>query len=257
MPDPLRQALLDWYGLLSSLAAAATFVIAGLDQRLGVPFVSPLLLGAIGATAPCQLTASVGALAILGGSRADRSRPTAVAAYLGGKALVYTALGALALALGAGLTEISIPVFVLVRKALGPLMVLVGLGMVGVLRWPSLLGLGIAGRLREAAQRGVAGAPFLLGVAFGFSFCPTLFGLFFGLLIPLALTRPDGLLYPALFAVGTALPLLVVLGLATLGNGRMRRIGAGIGRGQRVVALVAGVLLIVAGLHDALVYWAL
>lgn len=257
MPDVLRDALLDWYGFLSSLSAGAMLALDGLDRQVGVPLVSALVLGLIGAAAPCQLTTNVGALAVLGGTTGGRPRGRSVLAYLAGKALVYTAWGAIAVLLGAGLAEVSIPVFVAARKALGPLMVVVGLVLVGVLRLSWAPGIQLKERLRQAAGRRANQAPFLLGAAFGFSFCPTLFALFFGVLIPLALARPEGLLYPALFAVGTTLPLLLVLGLVSVGGGSLRRYAGQVGRAQRVVALVAGVLLVAAGLHDTAVYWLL
>ena len=257
MPEPIRDAILDWYRLLSGLSADAMLALDGLDRRVGIPLLSALLLGLIGAAAPCQLTTSVGALAVLGRTDPGRPRGRAVVAYLAGKALVYSALGLLAVALGAGLSEVSIPVFVAARKALGPLMVLVGLAMVGALRLPWAPGSGLARRLREAARRRADGAPFLLGFAFGFSFCPSLFALFFGVLIPLALSRPDGPLYPGLFALGTTLPLLAALGVVSLSGGSLRRQAGRIGRGQRVVGALAGVLLLAAGLHDTAIYWLL
>jgi cytochrome c-type biogenesis protein len=101
------------------------------------------------------------------------------------------------------------------------------------------------------------GPHFLLGVAFGFAFCPTLLALFAGLLIPLALTRPDGVVYPAFFALGTALPLLAVLGLLSLSGESLRHYARPLGQGQQVVSVLAGVLLIALGLNDTVVYWLL
>ena len=257
MSEAIRDAILRWYSGLSSLSADLTVGIGGLDQRVGIPLVSALLLGLIGAAAPCQLTQGVGMLAILGRQSGGRPRLQAVLAYITGKALVYSALGVVAVGLGAGLSEVAIPVFVAARKALGPLMIVVGLTMVGAIRLHWAPGSTVAQRLREAVRQRPGQAPFLLGVAFGFSFCPTLFALFFAFLIPLALSRPDGLIYPALFAVGTALPLLLVLGLLSFGGGSMGRYARSIGRTQRVVAVLAGVLLLLVGLHDTVVYWLL
>ncbi|MGH2562036.1 MAG: sulfite exporter TauE/SafE family protein [Thermomicrobiales bacterium] len=257
MLDAIREAVLDWYVFVSSLGSSISNEVLVLDQRVGIPLVSALLLGLIGAAAPCQLTQSVGMLAILGRADAGRPRWRGALAYVAGKALVYTALGLLAVVIGAGLGQTSIPVFVAARKALGPLMVLVGLAMLGVFRFRWAPGYGVTMRLRELIRRRTNGGPFLLGVAFGFSFCPTLFALFFGFLIPLALARPDGVLYPALFALGTAVPLLGILGLVSLGGGSLRPYARQVGRGQRVVAVVAGLILLVAGLHDTVVYWML
>ena len=257
MLDTVRDIALRWYSITSSLSAEAMPVFQAIDARIGIPLITALLLGVLGAAAPCQLTQSVGMLTILSRERAGRPRWQAALAYLTGKALVYSAIGVLAVALGAGLTQVSIPVFVAARKALGPLMMVVGLAMAGVLRWPWAPGSGLAAHIQTIARKRVGGAPFLLGVAFGFAFCPTLLALFVGLLIPLALIRPGGFVYPALFAVGTALPLLAVLGLLSLGGESLRHSARPIGRGQQVIGMLAGVLLIAVGLNDTVVYWLL
>lgn len=257
MLDAIRDLALRWYIFTSSLSAGAMPAFQALDAWIGVPLISALLLGVLGAAAPCQLTQSVGMLTILGRQHPGRSRWQAALAYVSGKALVYSALGVLAVILGAGLSEVSIPVFVAARKALGPLMIVVGLAMAGALHWSWIPGFGLARRLRGLARQRAGGAPFLLGVAFGFAFCPTLLALFVGLLIPLALSRPDGMVYPALFALGTALPLLVILGLLSLGGESLRHYARPIGQGQQIVAVLAGVLLIVIGLNDTVVYWLL
>ncbi len=257
MLDAIRGAILDWYVFLSSLSASVTADVGRLDQRVGVPFLSALLLGLIGAAAPCQLTTSVGALAVLARPAGSRTRWQATLGFLAGKALVYTGLGLLAVVVGSSLSQVSIPVFVVARKALGPLMIAVGLVMTGALRPAWVPGGRVALRIRQAARHRAGEGPFLLGVAFGFSFCPTLFALFFGFLIPLALARPDGVLYPAFFALGTALPLLVILGVLSVAGGSPRRYVRQVGRGQRVIGVLAGALLVVAGLHDTAVYWLL
>jgi cytochrome c-type biogenesis protein len=257
MLDAVREIALRWYVFTSSLSAEAMPAVQALDARIGIPLVTALLLGVIGAAAPCQLTQSLGMLAVLGPRDASRSRWRAAAAYLTGKALVYSALGFAAVLLGAGLTEFAIPVFVAARKALGPLMILIGLVMIGVLRWSWAPGAGLAARVRTVAQERAGGEPFLLGVAFGFAFCPTLLALFAGLLIPLALTRPDGIVYPALFALGTALPLLALLGFLSVGVEAAQQHVGSFARGQRFVSLLAGILLIVVGLNDTVIYWLL
>jgi cytochrome c-type biogenesis protein len=257
MLDAIRELALRWYSFTSALSAGAMPTFLALDSRIGVPLVSALLLGVLGAAAPCQLTQSISMLTILGRQSAGRPRWQGALAYLSGKALVYSVLGIFAVVLGAGLSEVSIPIFVAARKALGPLMIVVGLVMVGALRWSWVPGSDLSARLRSVACQRAAGGPFLLGVAFGFAFCPTLLALFLGLLIPLALSRPDGVVYPALFALGTALPLLIILGLLSLGGASLRSNVRPLAQGQRIVAMLAGMLLIVIGLNDTVVYWLL
>ena len=59
---------------------------------------------------------------------------------------------------------------------------------------------------------GVWGAG-LLGIVFALAFCPVSAGLFFGGLIPLAVKSNSPVLMPALYGIGTALP---VIGFALL-----------------------------------------
>jgi cytochrome c-type biogenesis protein len=259
MLDVVRNAALGWYVFTSSLTAGAWPAFRALDARIGVPLVSALLLGILGAAAPCQLTQSLGMISILARHGGGGARWQGAVAYLAGKSLVYTGLGVLAVLLGAGLAEVSIPVFVAIRKAIGPLMIVVGLTMIGVVRLPWLPGARLAARVRVFAASGATanGTAFLLGVAFGFAFCPTLFALFAGFLIPLALTRPDGVVYPAFFAVGTALPLLAALGLLSVGVGVLKRQIRSIGRAQRWAGVAAGLTLVLVGVNDTIVYWLL
>ena len=257
MLNTLREGVFQWYSFIGALSADLTPHIELLTQQIGIPMVTALLLGLLGAAAPCQLTQSVGMLAVLG-RRPGSSRWRDALAYVSGKALVYTALGLVALATGTGFAATSIPLFVWVRKALGPLMILIGFAMAGGirLRWAPGFRLATALRARIDWQR--RGTPLLLGAAFGFAFCPTLFVLFFGLLIPLALARPDGVVYPALFALGTTLPLMTVLGLLTLRRGGTARgYARQVGRGQQIAAVLTGLTVIGVGFHDTFVYWLL
>ena len=91
MPDLVRAALQDWYAFLSSFAGNAMLALTAVDAQVRIPLVSALLLGLVGAAAPCQLTTSLGAFAILGRTRAGRPLGRAVLAYLAGKAVAYSA----------------------------------------------------------------------------------------------------------------------------------------------------------------------
>lgn len=248
----MRHALVEWYAFLASLTGPVREVATAVDARIGIPLISALLLGVIGAAAPCQVSQSIGLLAMFGRRASGRPRWRAALAFVGGKALVYCALGVLAIALGERLTEVTVPLFVTARKLLGPLMVVIGLTMVRALRFRWSRDVDLLAHAGQALRRQAAGAPALLGIAFGFSFCPTLFGLFFGLLIPLALTRPDGLLFPAAFALGTTMPVLTIFGLLSMGSGPMR-----VARWHGVAAVVAGAVVILVGLNDTFVYWLL
>lgn len=253
----LTQLANQWYVILSTLNAAVAEPLRALDAAIGIPLVSALLFGLLGATSPCQLTTNAGALAYVArgsGSRGGVAR--GAFAYLLGKMLVYSVIGVAVILAGRQLAQTSIPLIVLARKVLGPLMILLGVYLLGLLPLRLSLGHGLAERLEARAGPGPRGA-FLLGAAFSFAFCPTLFLLFFGLTIPLALASPIGVIYPGAFALGTALPLLGLAGLLTAGVGATKGYVAGARRLDAWLRPAAAVVLILAGLNDTVVYWLL
>jgi len=251
----VSELILAWYGWLSRLAQGPVLVIDGWVQAANLPMASALLFGLIGATSPCQLTTSLSALAFSAKQSGTRGALSASVAYVLGKVLVYTVVGGLVILLGLRLQAASIPVVIVARKALGPLMLLAGLGMLGVIRLRGAIGQRWSQRLRERLPNGGGAGGFLLGVVFSFAFCPTLFWLFFGLTVPLALKSPAGWTLPALFALGTGLPLLLVAGAVSLGLGAAERVAGGMAGVHCVLGRVAGAVFVLAGVHDTLVYW--
>jgi cytochrome c-type biogenesis protein len=252
----MRALVADWYVLLSTLNAAVAEPLRALSDGLGIPVLSALLFGLIGATSPCQLTTNAGALAYVARQAGGPGDRLAVArhavAFVAAKALVYTGLGAVVLLAGRELS--LVPAVVVVRKALGPLMIVLGLYLLGLLPVRLSAGQRVADWLETRAGGGAGGA-FLLGAAFAFSFCPTLFLLFFGLTLPLALTSPLGVTFPALFALGTTLPLLGLAGVIGAGAGTMHIYLAGARRLDAWLRPAAGIVLLLAGLNDTLTYW--
>ncbi|HLE43958.1 MAG TPA: sulfite exporter TauE/SafE family protein [Methylomirabilota bacterium] len=251
----MADLVITWYAWLSRLAQGPVFMIDGWLQAVNVPMVSALLFGLIGATSPCQLTTNLGALAFSARQADKAGTLTASFAYVLGKVLVYSVVGGLIILLGLRLQAASIPVVLVARRALGPLMVLTGLGMLGVMRFRGALGQRWSRWLRRRLPTEGRLAAFLLGVAFSFAFCPTLFWLFFGLTVPLALKSPAGWSFPALFAVGTGLPLLVVASAVSLGLGAAEGVAGRMQAVHRIIGRAAGFVFILAGLHDSIVYW--
>lgn len=254
----MNSLMTSWYLYLSQFSAWLSAPVNSLAGQVNLPLASALLFGVLGSTAPCQLTTNLSALAYVSRHASTSGQPMrTAAAYVLGKILVYTVVGGLAVSLGLSLNQIAIPVVVAVRKGLGPLLILIGLGFLGVFRLRGGGGAALAAQLRSRLpQQGTWGA-FLMGVAFSVAFCPTLFWLFFGLTIPLGLRSPGGWTFPGVFAVGTALPLLAFSALLGAGRGmaesglvRVKAVG-------KVVNRVAGGVFVLAGINDTLTYWAL
>ncbi len=257
----MHQLILEYYKLLSGLFNAVSSPIQGMADSINLPLVSALLFGLLGATAPCQLSTSVAALAFLSRGVDDGRRLWGqLIAYLAGKVTVYSLVGGIIVALGLQINQIAetaIPVVVFARRALGPLLVVVGLLMLGVLASRLSVGERISTWLynRVGRRKGLLPA-YLLGMAFSFTFCPTLFWLFFGLTIPLAIASPGGIAFPGVFAVGTVLPVLVLAFLAfqMVNVGQLvRQVKSASVWMQRAVGLV----FILIGINEIILYWLL
>lgn len=64
-----------------------------------------------------------------------------------------------------------------------------------------------------------------------------------------------GLALPALFAIGTALPLLPFAAFLAFGLGASRQWIQRVRNWDRYVRLVAGLVFLLAGLNDTILYW--
>jgi cytochrome c-type biogenesis protein len=246
---------LELYTLASSIYAAVAGPINNVRLDLGVPAMGAFLLGLMAATAPCQLSTNAAAIAYFSRDAVQGRGWDRVLLFLTGKTLVYLTLAGVAVWIFGG--DFSAPgaLFVGVRRALGPLMIVLGLSTLGWLRLRLPLPTGAALRLRSWAEvRGGPAGAFALGSAFGLAFCPTLFLLFFGLMLPTAVASSTGVLFPALFALGTGVPLLLMLALIGA-VGPKREVMGGMRRTNRVLSLIAGVTLVLTGVYDTVVYW--
>ncbi|MCI0725781.1 MAG: sulfite exporter TauE/SafE family protein [Chloroflexi bacterium] len=256
----MQELILQYYAWLSSMANWLALPIRSLADTINIPLVSALLFGLIGATAPCQLSTNVAALAYLSRRVDDPRRMWGqTGAFIAGKVTVYLLLGGIVVALGlrfGQMTASVVPVAVLARRALGPLLVVVGLVMLGLFKSRLSLGSRFSAWLEEKAREKQGFLPaYLLGAAFSFTFCPTLFWLFFGLTIPLAVASPGGLLFPGLFALGTALPVLGLAALLASGTVNVRQFIKRFKAADVWLQRVVGAVFVLIGLNEIILYW--
>lgn len=257
--SPFKALAAQTYAVASTLGAGIVVPLNMLRLQAGTSLLAPLLLGLMAVTAPCQLSTGTAALAFVARNSGSGHALSRATAFLLARVLMYSGMGMVAVLFFGGRLGAPGEGLLLIRRLTGPLMILSGLVLVGVLRPALPQGSGFSQVLNplSRARGGVSGA-FLLGVAFSLSFCPTLFFLFFGLTVPMSVTAPLGVLYPALFALGMTFPLLTV---STLFTGRTpeqawtatRRTV----RLNRALTPLAGTVFLLAGLFDTFVYWLL
>ncbi len=188
-------------------------------SELIIPMISALWLGILTSLSPCPLATNIAAISYIG-RRVDS--PASVLKtgllYALGRVLTYIII---AFVLIKSLLA-SAPIFVnnlqkYMILALGPIMILVGLILLGVITF-NIKGRGISEKLqRKAESLGVLGGG-LLGILFALSFCPTSAALFFGSLLPSALEHNSSIILPSLYGIGTGLPVIFFAVLLAMGT---------------------------------------
>lgn len=239
-----------FFSNISNLFSEPFFSLA--NQWEGIPLLSAFLLGIVGAVAPCQFTGNIGAITIYGNRSLQTKIPWIhIALFIAGKLLVFSSLGLIVWLLGrefhANFTQVIPPM----RKAMGPLVILIGIFMAGFLKMRWTINIWkVPERYLKASKLG----SFFMGVSFTLAFCPTMFILFFMTLMPIVLATPYGAVLPSIFGIGTSIPLLFAIFLIwyfELG-GKFMKGGRKVGT---IIQRSAGWLLIILGILDTLTYW--
>lgn len=188
---------------------------------------SALWLGILTSISPCPLTTNIAAISYLGRQAEHTGSVFANGVlYTLGRTVTYVALAALSVFAILSIPRLSFFLQHYLSKAMGPLLVAVGLVLIGIIRLPSLSLMGNRDFHEDKRKRGIWGAG-LLGMLFALSFCPTSAALFFGSLIPLAIESKSPVVLPALYGLGTALPvfafaIVIALGAKSLASAFQR-----------------------------------
>jgi len=179
-----------------------------LFENAQLPMVSAFLLGLMTAISPCPLATNITAIGYI--SKDLKNRRTVFyngLIYTLGRAVSYTAIGLL-FYFGASQFELGGFFQDWGEKLLGPLLIVIGLFMLGILnlKIPSISWL--TERMESRSKSGFWGV-LLLGMVFALAFCPYSGVLYFGMLIPMTISSASGLYLPVIFALGTGIPVII------------------------------------------------
>ena len=130
---------------------------------------------------------------------------------------------------------------------LGPLLILVGMVLLELISFNTGGGFNTAIQKR-AEMMGGWGAVFL-GILFALSFCPTSAALFFGSLLPLAVNHQSGIFLPAIFGLGTGLPVLIFAGMLGFGANKLAKAYDRIVAFERWARRITGIIFLLVGLY--------
>ena len=171
-------------------------------------YITAIILGLMTAISPCPLATNITAIGFISKDITNKRRVfLSGIIYTLGRAVSYTAL-AVILFLGASKINISRIFQGWGDAIVGPLLIVIGLFMLGVIRF-NIPGLGnITEKIGNKTQWSYWGS-FLLGVLFALAFCPYSGVLYFSMLIPITITSVGGLYLPVLFAIATGVPVIM------------------------------------------------
>ena len=232
--------------------------IQALLDNSSTPLLTAFLLGLLTAISPCPLATNIAAIGYIGKDIEDRRRVFLNGLlYTAGRIVAYTVLGLLLiLIIRQGTSMFGIQKFISTwgEMLLGPALILIGLLMLfnDKLNLPQF---DFNGSHAEGLKRHGGWGAFLLGMLFAMTFCPTSGMFYFGMLIPLSATATLGYLLPAVFAIATALPVLVVAWLLAFS---MQEVGRFYGRMkgiERWATIIVGVLFVLIGLYECYIIY--
>lgn len=218
-----------------------------------IPLLSAFILGILGAAAPCQFTGNIGAITLYGNRSFQKNIPWGeVIFFLLGKMFVFTGLGFIVWLLGSEFQRELTGYLPWIRKLLGPLLIFIGLYLVGLIK----LNWSINFLKQDKKFKNNKLGAFFLGSSFSLGFCPTMFLLFFMLLMPMVISTSYGFALPSIFAIGTSLPFIVAIYLIWHFelNGLLMKKSRKIGT---LIQRFAGVFMIILGIFDTITFWPL
>ncbi len=204
-------------------------------------------LGILTSISPCPLTTNIAAVSYIGRRFTNiHSVLLSGILYTLGRMVAYLAVGILAVAGILSIPGMSHFLQRVMSLLVGPLLILVGMVLLGLISF-TVSGRGISDSLKNLIDRGnIAGAG-VLGFIFALSFCPVSAALFFGSLIPLAVTQNSRVILPLVYGLGTALPVLVFAVVIAMSA---RSVGALFGRlavFEHWARRITGIVFIAAG----------
>ncbi len=197
-------------------------VLYNLLESSQFPILTAFILGLMTAISPCPLAANITAIGYIS-KDIESQRKVFVngLVYTLGRAISYTAIGVIFF-FGAGQFALEGFFQEWGEKLLGPLLVIIGLFMLGVLKL-KIPGLGsLSEKMENKSNSGFWGV-LLLGIVFALAFCPYSGVLYFGMLMPITISSASGLYLPLIFAIATGIPViifawLIAFSVGSIGN---------------------------------------
>ena len=179
-----------------------------LINNCNIPALTAFLLGILTSISPCPLATNITAIAYIS-KEIKTPKHTVLSGlfYTLGRGISYTLLATL-IYFGLSSFQVSKIFQGWGDKVLGPVLIIIGLIMFGVIK----INFKNNNQIIEKAKSWLSGKGYfgslVLGMLFALAFCPYSGVMFFGVLIPLVIKSTGGLILSPIFALGTGLPVI-------------------------------------------------
>ena len=216
---------------------------------------SALWLGILTAISPCPLATNIAAISFIS-KNIESPYKTVLAGflYVFGRVLTYVVLGFIVVK---GLLAVpSVANFLQhsINKFIGPILILIGLLLLNVIKLNFSFGVKHE-KFQEFAQTSNFLGAFLLGVIFALSFCPVSAALFFGSLTSLAVEYKSSLTIPAMYGIGTGLPVVIFAIVIAFSMHKLGEIYHNITKFETWFRKITGWIFVTAGVYFIITHY--
>ncbi len=168
-----------------------------------------LWLGILTSISPCPLATNIAAVSYIGRKTEHRWYVLLSGLlYTAGRVLTYIIIAFIIVSSLLATPSISSFLQAQIGKILGPVLIIVGMFLLGWLKL-NIKSLGVSEKLQNKVDSYGVLSALPLGAIFALSFCPVSAAIFFGSLIPLSLEQNSRIIMPAMYGIGTAIPVII------------------------------------------------
>ncbi len=225
-----------------------------LAQHQEFPLIAAFALGLLTAISPCPLATNITATAYI--SRELKSKKAVLWSgflYTLGRGITYGGIG---LVLYWGASKFHIARFFQSKGEmyLAPLLIIIGLIMLGVIKFNFLNKFNFTERLTNKIKGNNQIGALLLGILFAMAFCPYSGALYFGVLIPMSIGSASGLYLPWVFALGTGIPVMIFAFLLAFSASKVGKAYNAIRKIEVIMRYIAATVFIITGIYYILIF---
>lgn len=232
-------------------------VINSLIDSSTWPILTAFLLGLLTSVSPCTFTTNLMVLGFIGKDMSGgRQVFVKGICYTLGRTISYTLLGLVCIrVLKQGASTFTVQSFISSYGGyvLAPTLIIYGL----FLLFGNKLPLGRFGFRPSEANKKLQGnvGALVLGLLFALAFCPISGVFYFGMLLPMAALEPDGYLFPAIFAIGASILVVLIAWIVAFGISGLGRFYNRVNTLQKWLNIIVGIAFIITGIYEFCLYY--